>query len=53
MTYLTISTEAVSVHRSLKRWLQQLGSEAEGGDAIALVGVANAIANKTFLTLRG
>jgi hypothetical protein len=63
MTYPTISTEAVSVHLSLKRRLQQLGSEAEEGcdrtlavagsqKAIAVVGVGNAIAHKVFLTLR-
>jgi len=54
-----ILNEAVSVHLSLKRRLQQLGSETEGGDAIcasqqrfaaALVAVGSAIAHKVFLT---
>jgi hypothetical protein len=38
MTYPTTLNEAVSVHPSLKR----------RGDAIALVGVENAIAHKVF-----
>jgi hypothetical protein len=35
MTYLTISIEVVSVHPTLRGGWQQLGSETEGGDAIA------------------